>query len=69
MGVDHGIHCVGCCCALMLLLVVGGVMNLYVIAALTVLVTLEKVVRAGEARSRVSGGLLIALALWILLKS
>ena len=50
----------------MLLLFVGGVMNLYVIAALTTLVAVEKIARAGEQGSRLSGGLLIALAVWIL---
>jgi predicted metal-binding membrane protein len=66
MGIDHGVYCVGCCWALMLLLFVGGVMNLYVIAALTTLVVLEKVVWAGEQGARLSGVLLIALALWML---
>lgn len=66
MGIDHGLHCLGCCWALMLLLFVGGVMNLYVIAALTTLVVVEKTMRAGEWGSRLSGGLLIALAVWIL---
>ena len=63
MGVDHGIYCVGCCWALMLLLFVGGVMNLYIIAALTTLVTMEKTFRAGELGGRLSGGLLIALGI------
>jgi len=66
MGIAHGVYCVGCCWALMLLLFVGGVMNLYVIAALTTLVAVEKIGRAGELGSRLSGGLLIALAVWIL---
>jgi predicted metal-binding membrane protein len=66
MGIAHGIYCMGCCWALMLLLFVGGVMNLYVIAALATLVAIEKIGRAGELGSRVSGGLLIVLALWIL---
>lgn len=66
MGVEHGVYCVGCCWALMLLLFVGGVMNLYVIAALTTLVAIEKIGRAGELGSRLSGGVLIALAVWIL---
>jgi predicted metal-binding membrane protein len=66
MGIDHGVYCVGCCWALMLLLFVGGVMNLYVIAALTTLVAIEKIAQAGEHGSRISGGLLVALAVWIL---
>jgi len=42
MGLEHGAYCVGCCWALMLLLFAGGVMNLAVIAALTVFVVFEK---------------------------
>jgi predicted metal-binding membrane protein len=68
MGIDHGLYCVGCCWALMLLLFVGGVMNLYVIAALTTLVAIEKIVWAGELGSRLSGGLLMALAVWMLIR-
>ncbi len=66
MGVEHGVYCVGCCWALMLLLFVGGVMNLYVIAALTTVVAIEKMLRVGEWASRLTGGLLIALGLWLL---
>ena len=65
MGIDHGTYCVGCCWALMLLLFVGGVMNLYVIAALTIVVALEKLVPFGEIGSRAGGGILIALAMWV----
>jgi len=39
---------VGCCGALMALLFVGGVMDLLVIAALAVIVLLEKTVPGGE---------------------
>ena len=66
MGLEHGVYCVGCCWALMLLLFAGGVMNLYVIAALTTLVVIEKVTRAGELGGRVTGGVLIALGAWVL---
>jgi predicted metal-binding membrane protein len=68
MGLDHGGYCVGCCWALMLLLFVGGVMNLYVIAALATLVAIEKTMGAGELGSRISGGLLIALGVWVLVR-
>src|SRR3970282_248388 len=47
MGLDHGVYCLGCCWALMLLLFVGGVMNLWVIAAITLFVLLEKVALHG----------------------
>src|SRR5205814_780408 len=46
MGLEHGAFCTGCCWALMALLFVAGVMNIFWIAALTVLVCLEKMLPA-----------------------
>jgi predicted metal-binding membrane protein len=66
MGLEHGAFCVGCCWALMLLLFAGGVMNLIVIAALTLFVAVEKLTPLGALAARVSGILLIAVAVWIL---
>ena len=68
LGVEHGIYCVGCCWALMLLLFVGGVMNLIVIAALTAFVAFEKLAQLGARGARVSGVLLIATGLWMLVR-
>jgi predicted metal-binding membrane protein len=62
MGLEHGTFCVGCCWALMLLLFAGGVMNLTVIAALTVFVAFERLTPLGLWGARVSGVVLIALA-------
>jgi predicted metal-binding membrane protein len=59
MGVEHGAYCVGCCWAVMLLLFAGGVMNLAVIAALTVFVAFEKLAPLGAQGARVSGALLV----------
>ena len=66
MGLDLGVYCVGCCWALMLLLFVGGVMNLAVIAALTLFVAFEKLASPRLHTARVSGGLLILTAAWML---
>ena len=44
LGLKHGLYCIGCCWALMALLFVFGVMNLLWIAALSILVLMEKVV-------------------------
>lgn len=63
MGLAHGLYCLGCCWALMLLLFVGGVMNLWVIAAITLFVLLEKVAPHGAQGGRLSGALLILLGL------
>ncbi|HEY7172272.1 MAG TPA: DUF2182 domain-containing protein [Vicinamibacterales bacterium] len=66
MGVGHGSMCVGCCWALMLLLFVGGVMNLWVIGALTVFVLLEKLVPLGAYGTRATGTLLAIGGLWMM---
>ena len=42
MGFRHGLFCVGCCAAIMGLLFAVAVMDLRWVAAITVLVTLEK---------------------------
>ena len=60
MGFRHGLWCVGCCWLLMLLLFVGGVMNVAWIAALTLLVLVEKIAPGGGAAGKVAGGLLLA---------
>ena len=66
MGAEHGAYCVGCCWALMLLLFAGGVMNLVVIAALTVFVAFEKLAPLGMWGARISGAALIGCAAWML---
>lgn len=68
MGISHGNYCLGCCWALMLILFAGGVMNLAVILALTVWVAVEKIAPFGEWTARVSGGLLLAAAAWMMLR-
>jgi predicted metal-binding membrane protein len=65
MGVTHGLYCVGCCWALMALLFVGGVMNLAWVAALSILILLEKVV-PGRWLSFTAGAGLIGWGLYLL---
>lgn len=43
MGIRHGVYCLGCCWMMMLLLFYGGIMNIYWIAALSMLVLVEKI--------------------------
>jgi predicted metal-binding membrane protein len=66
LGLRHGAYCVGCCWSLMLLLLVLGVMNLFWIAALAILVLLEKVVPFGRTVSRLAGLVFIAAGGWLL---
>ncbi len=59
MGIEHGAYCVGCCWILMAILFVVGVMNLLWVAAIAVLVLVEKVTPAGRCVARaVAAGLI-----------
>jgi len=61
LGAMHGAYCVGCCWMLMALLFVGGVMNLVWIAAVAILVLIEKVLPPGRW---VGLGVGVALISW-----
>ena len=63
MGIKHGTYCLGCCWMLMGLLFVFGAMNLMWVAALSVLVLLEKLAPFGHTIARVSGVVMLAGAL------
>jgi predicted metal-binding membrane protein len=66
LGLRHGAYCVGCCWSLMLLLLVLGIMNLFWIAALAILILLEKVVPAGRTIARLAGVVFVAAGGWLL---
>ncbi|MFN2635849.1 MAG: DUF2182 domain-containing protein [Gemmatimonadaceae bacterium] len=59
MGLTHGAFCVGCCWLLMALLFAAGVMNLLWVAALSIIVLLEKTFTQGPVISRILGIILI----------
>ena len=63
MGIKHGAHCLGCCWMLMGLLFVFGAMNLIWVAALSVLVLLEKLAPFGHTIARISGVVMLAGAI------
>ena len=58
MGLGHGAYCVGCCWFLMALLFVGGIMNLFWVAGLSVFILLEKMTKIGSGLGKAVGGLL-----------
>jgi predicted metal-binding membrane protein len=61
MGVRHGLFCIGCCGGLMLLLFAVAVMDLRWVAALTALVTAEKLLPAPNlCRIAIGAGLIAA---------
>ncbi len=65
MGLRHGLVCVGCCGLLMLLLFVAGVMNLLWVAAIAALSLTEKMVRSGPVIGMVTGAVLAAWGVWV----
>ncbi|PYJ09751.1 MAG: hypothetical protein DMF06_08845 [Verrucomicrobia bacterium] len=69
MGLEHGLYCTGCCWALMGLLFVAGVMNILWIAALSLLVGLEKLIPRGLWLSSATGVILTAWGAWLIAAS
>jgi predicted metal-binding membrane protein len=66
MGLEHGLYCTGCCWALMGLLFVAGVMNILWIAALSLLVGVEKLVPRGLWLSSATGVILTVWGAWLI---
>jgi predicted metal-binding membrane protein len=60
MGMEHGLHCLGCCWMLMALLFYGGLMNLAWIGGLAAYVLVEKTTPAGHWLADIAGWALVA---------
>lgn len=67
LGAHHGLFCTGCCWALMLMQLVIGVMNLGAMAAVAVVIALEKLLARGPVIARLVGTASIVAGLWFLL--
>ena len=68
MGLEHGVFCTGCCWMLMALMFVAGAMYLAWIAAISVLVLVEKAAPYGGAIARASGVAMIAVGLVLVIR-
>ena len=66
VALHHGGFCLGCCWGLMALFIAFGVMNIWVMLALTAVVVSEKVLRRGEQIGRLAGVGFLAIALLII---
>ncbi len=60
LGLQQGVHCLGCCWAMMLLMFAIGVMNILWMAALAIVMTIEKMT-ATRRFSHAIGAVLIAI--------
>jgi predicted metal-binding membrane protein len=68
VGLHHGAYCVGCCWGLMIILIAVGAMNVAVMAALAVVIFIEKVWKHGRGFATAIGIILLAvavLAVWV----
>ena len=66
LGARHGLFCIGCCWLLMALLFVGGVMNLAWVAALALIVLVEKIASAPRLTRWLVAAAAILAGLWLL---
>jgi predicted metal-binding membrane protein len=67
VGLHHGATCAGCCWGLMIVLIAVGAMNVAVMAALAVVIFVEKLWRYGKPFGQAVGVALAAigaLAIW-----
>ena len=55
LGLIHGAYCIGCCWLLMALLFFGGVMNMAWVAAVAVVVLIEKTLPVGDGVGQLAG--------------
>jgi len=55
MGLDHGTYCLGCCWALFTFMIVVGTMNLVWMAAITLVLSIERTVSWGDRLARAVG--------------
>ncbi len=55
MGIEHGVFCLGCCWLLFVILFPLGMMNIAVLAAVTVLIFAEKALAIGRHISQLAG--------------
>ena len=62
VGVHHGAYCVGCCAGLMVVLIPLGMMNVAAMAALAVVIFVEKLWSRGPLLARVVGITFLVLA-------
>lgn len=68
MGATHGLFCLGCCWALMAVLVALGTMNLAWMAALALLILVEKNAPAGERVARLAAIAFVGIGVTLLVQ-
>ncbi len=65
-GVPHGLFCFSCCWALMALMAAFGFMNLRAMAALAMVIAIEKLWSRGDRFARLTGVAAFGLAIIVI---
>jgi len=65
-GLHLGLHCCYCCAGLMTILLVLGIMDLRLMAVVTVAITAERLAPAGEIVARVIGAIVIGMGVFLI---
>jgi predicted metal-binding membrane protein len=68
MGLTHGLYCMGCCWLLFLVLIPVGMMNVAAMAAVAVVVFIEKVVSWGRPVGLIAGVALVVSGVAVVLE-
>jgi predicted metal-binding membrane protein len=68
MALENAVYCIGCCWGLMVVLVAAGAMSLPWVLSIAAVVFVEKIFPHGEWTARVTGGVLIALGILVVLQ-
>src|SRR5207248_442057 len=66
MGLEHGAYCLGCCWLLFVILFPLGIMNIAVMALVTVFIFAEKSLPSGRLISQIAGIGLIAYGILVM---
>ena len=66
MGIDHGVYCLGCCWLLFLILFPLGMMNIAVLALVTVAIFIEKSLPIGRQAALAFGAALVVYGLVVI---
>ncbi|MFL5628253.1 MAG: DUF2182 domain-containing protein, partial [Ktedonobacteraceae bacterium] len=67
MGLEHGAYCLGCCWLLFVILFPLGIMNIAIMALVTVLIYAEKSLPSGWLISQIAGVGLIAYGILVMI--
>jgi len=67
MGLEHGVYCLGCCWLLFLILFPLGIMNIAVMALVTVLIFAEKAFPIGPRIAQLASLVLIAYGVLVII--